>query len=50
MWVGITPATVVWVVSSIVMSAWTLSLGVGLMRARDAPSRAVRQNGHTFGG
>jgi hypothetical protein len=24
---------VVWVVSSIVMSAWTLSLGVGLMRA-----------------
>jgi hypothetical protein len=34
MWVGIAPAMVVWVVSSIVMSAWTLSLGVGLMRAR----------------
>ena len=33
MWVGIAPAMVVWVVSSIVMSAWTLSLGVGLMRA-----------------
>lgn len=36
MWVGITPATLVWVVSSIVMSAWTLWLGIGLMRAGDA--------------
>lgn len=36
MWVGIAPATLVWVVASIVMSAWTLWLGVGLMRAGDA--------------
>ncbi len=34
MWIGITTANLVWVVASIVMSAWTLSFGVGLMRAR----------------
>ena len=33
MWLGVMPATLVWVVASILMSAWTLSLGVGLMGA-----------------
>jgi len=45
MWVGIRPATLVWVVSSIVMSAWTLSLGVGLMRTRDAEQVSASTSG-----
>lgn len=38
MWVGIAPASLVWVASSVVMSVWTLWFGIGLMRTAAAES------------
>lgn len=36
MWVGLTPASLVWVASSVIMCAWTFWFGLGLARSRAA--------------
>jgi hypothetical protein len=37
MWLGVRIGSLLWVASSMLMSVWTLSFGVGLMRSREDP-------------
>jgi hypothetical protein len=49
MWIGIGVGNLIWVVSSILMSLWTLWFGTALMRAEPVESPSIRTQQEAYG-
>jgi hypothetical protein len=49
MWLGISPGNLIWVVSSLLMSLWTLWFGTALMRLSPALSQNSRTQREVYG-